>query len=67
MTVAKSPEQRPAMQLIDVKGAELRNVALQKPDGAPRLVLESVKDLLIKDCHLLEDITLPEIADKRIE
>ncbi|MGE4568392.1 MAG: glycoside hydrolase family 28 protein [Bacteroidales bacterium] len=60
-------EQRPAMQLIHVNGAEMRNVALQKPDGAPRLVLESVKDLLIKDCHLLEDITLSEIADKRIE
>jgi len=47
-------EQRPALQMIDVKGAELRNVTLQIPEGAPRMVLESVEDLQISDSQNLQ-------------
>lgn len=47
-------EQRPALQMIDVKGAELHNVTLQMPEGAPRMVLESVEDLQISDSQNLQ-------------
>jgi polygalacturonase len=57
-------EIRPAMMLIDVKGAELRNVALKKAAIAPLLVLQNVSDLLLKDFKSLKDMKIKYIKEK---
>jgi polygalacturonase len=57
-------EIRPAMMLIDVKGAELRNVTLKKAETAPLLVLQNVSDLLLKDCKSLKDITIKNVNEE---
>jgi hypothetical protein len=47
--------------LIDVKGMEMRNVALMKSESAPVISAENVTDFLLKDCKALKDISLKEV------
>lgn len=48
------PDSRAALRLRDVQDTRLRSVAAP-PTGAPRLVLEHVQRLSIKDCRPLKD------------
>ena len=54
-------ETRPAMLLIDVKDAEIRNVDLQKADAAPIIVMQQVSNLSVKDCRSLKDMTIENV------
>jgi polygalacturonase len=47
-------ETRPALMLVDVQGASLRNVSADKAGAAPLLVLKGVKGLIINESEPLK-------------
>jgi hypothetical protein len=60
-------EIRPAIMLIGVNGAQLRNVSLTKNETAPMVVLKDVQNLIIEDCTTLKDATLKSVKEKIIK
>jgi polygalacturonase len=60
-------EIRPAIKLIDVNGAQFRNVTLKEPDAAPLIVLQDVQNLIIKDCPSMKDAKIKNVKEKSIK
>ncbi len=57
-------EIRPAIQLIDVKGVKLQNVAAEKGSNKSLLVLQEVSNVSIQDCEGLKDVKLSSVKAK---
>jgi polygalacturonase len=55
-------EDRPAIILDDVKGAELHNVDVQKPGNAPILRIEKSSNIEVKDCDGIKDQKMKEVS-----
>jgi parallel beta-helix repeat protein len=60
-------EIRPAIRLIDVNGAQFRNVSLQKTATAPVLVLQDVQNLIIKDCPSMKNAKIKNVKEKSVK
>ena len=60
-------EIRPAIRLIDVNGAQFRNVSLQKSKTVPLVILQDVQNLIIKDCSSLKDVRIKNVKEKSIK
>jgi polygalacturonase len=60
-------EIRPAIKLIDVNGAQFRNVSLKENETAPLVILQDVQNLIIKDCKSLKDAKFKNVKEKSVK
>ena len=54
-------EYRPAIHLEDISRADVDHVRAERPDSALRFVLDHVRDLMVRDCPGVEDVTQADV------